>query len=55
MAYNYFFRYIPQDRINVIFEIGANDGTDSAILYNHYKPIQYHLFEPNIAKKEIVN
>ena len=55
MAYNYFFRYIPQDRINVIFEIGANDGSDSEILYNYYKPKQYHLFEPNLAKKKILN
>ena len=38
MVYNYFFRHIPQDRINVIFEIGANDGSDSEILYNHFKP-----------------
>jgi FkbM family methyltransferase len=54
MSYNYFFKFIPKDEIKIIFEIGANDGSDSCIIYNHYKPEQYHLFEPNIGKKEIL-
>ena len=46
MAYNAFFNYLPKDDINIIFEIGANNGNDSAIICNYFKPKEYHIFEP---------
>ena len=46
MSYTHFFRYLHN--IDTVFEIGANIGQDSGVIYSHFTPSTFIMFEPNI-------
>ncbi len=55
MSYSHFFNFIDKDKIEVLFEVGANNGNDTLIINNHFNPNEYHIFEPTKSNFEKLN
>lgn len=43
MSYSHFFNFIDKDKIEVLFEVGANNGNDTLIIDNYFNPNEYQV------------